>query len=116
MVGVPVMEDAEKTELQNAFWASVFTAEASPRESQTAEVRERAQRREDSPSIEADRVRGRFDKGDARTSTGRDGKHPRAPREPADVIAKTLFVFSERSRRTGEVPKDRRKGNVAPVL
>ncbi|PKU43995.1 rna-directed dna polymerase from mobile element jockey-like [Limosa lapponica baueri] len=33
-----VMEDAEKVELQNAFFASVFTAKANPQEPQTPEV------------------------------------------------------------------------------
>jgi len=47
---------------------------------------------------------------------GPDGKHPRVLRELADVIDEPLSIIFDRSRRTGEVPEDRRKADVTPVF
>ncbi|GAB0189155.1 mitochondrial enolase superfamily member 1 [Grus japonensis] len=61
-VSALVMEDTEKAELLNAFFASVFTAKASPQESQTLEVGEKVWRKEDFPLVEEDRVRDHLGK------------------------------------------------------
>jgi len=56
-VGVLVTEATEKAEVLNAFFASVFPAEAGPQASQPQEVREKACRKEDLPLVEEDCVR-----------------------------------------------------------
>jgi len=114
--GVLVTEVAEKAELLNAFFASVFSAKAGPQGSQAPEVREEAYSEDGFPLVEEDCVRDCLSDLDTHKSMGLDGMHPRVMRELADVIAESLSIIFERSWRKGEVPEDWRKASVTPVF
>ena len=73
--GALVMQDAEKAELLNAFFALTFTAKAGPQASQPPEERGQIWRKEDLSLVEKDWVRDHLCKLDAFKSMGRDVMH-----------------------------------------
>jgi len=74
-VSALVMEDAEKVEFLNAFFASFFTAKAGPQASQSLEVRKKAWRKKDL-LVKKDCVRDHLSKLNTHKSLGPSGMHP----------------------------------------
>ncbi|PKU36532.1 rna-directed dna polymerase from mobile element jockey- hypothetical protein [Limosa lapponica baueri] len=115
-MGGMVTEHAEKAEMLNAFFASIFTAQASPQEPQNLEESGKVWTKEDFLLVEEDQVKEQLSELDTHKSMGPDGMHPRVLRELAEVIAEPLPIIFERSWRAGEVPENWRKVNIIPVF
>ncbi|KFQ42780.1 hypothetical protein N333_09135, partial [Nestor notabilis] len=49
-------------------------------------------------------------------SMGPDEIHPRVLKELVNEVARPLSIILERSWQSGEVPDDRKKGNVTPIF
>ncbi|CAM4585244.1 unnamed protein product [Lepidochelys kempii] len=111
--GSLVTEDAEKANVLNAFFASVFTNKVS---FQTAALGITKWGRDGQPSVEKEVVRDYLEKLDVHKSMGPDELHPRVLKELAAVIAEPLAIIFENSWRTGEVPDDWKKANEVPIF
>ncbi|GAB0208607.1 mitochondrial enolase superfamily member 1 [Grus japonensis] len=72
----PLLNEMGALVMEDAFFASVLTAKASPQESQTLEAGEKVLRKEDLPLVEEDWVREHLGKLDIHKSMGPDGMHP----------------------------------------
>uniref|UniRef100_A0A8C3BA48 Reverse transcriptase domain-containing protein n=1 Tax=Cairina moschata TaxID=8855 RepID=A0A8C3BA48_CAIMO len=114
--GVLVTGDAEKAEILNAFFASVFASRTLLQDSLPLAIGQRVWKMEGSPLEDVGVVRERLSGLNTHKSMGPNGMHPRVLRELAGVIAEPLSIIFERSWRTSEVPEDWRTANVTPVF
>lgn len=90
---VLVTGDAEKTEILNTFFASVFASKTPPQDSWTLEGGERAWEVEISPLVDEGVVWERLSGLNTHISMDIDGMHPRVLRELGEVITRGMTCW-----------------------
>ncbi|KFP92238.1 hypothetical protein N311_01212, partial [Apaloderma vittatum] len=68
------------------------------------------------PTVSEDQVRDRLRKLNIHKSMGPDKRHPRVLRELTDVVTQLHTMILEKSWQSGEVPGDRKKGNITVIF
>ena len=105
----------EKSEILNAFFASLFTSKTVLEESQAPGTRGKVWNKTYPPWKEH-QISENLNKLDTLKFMGHKRLHPQVLRKLHDIIASSLSIISETSWQQGEVPEDWRKANITATF
>ncbi|GAB0188526.1 mitochondrial enolase superfamily member 1 [Grus japonensis] len=110
--GELVTNNADKAEVLNAFFTSVFTSTTGPLALGT---KIQVNANTDPLSVKEELVCELLQELDPYKLIGPDHIHPRVLRELADIIVRLLSIIFEKLWRSGDIPEDWKKTNVTPM-
>jgi len=112
--GDQIIQDTQKVEVLNDFFASVFTGKCSSHTTQVTESKGMNWENEEPPTVGEDRVQDHLRNLNVHKSMGTDD--PQFLRELAGEVAQTLSIISEKLWQSGKVPTDWKRGNKTPIF
>ncbi|GAB0181361.1 mitochondrial enolase superfamily member 1 [Grus japonensis] len=110
--GELVTNNAEKADILNTFFTSVFTSTVGP---QALGTKIQVDANMDLPSVKEELVCKLLQELDPYKLMGPDNIHLRVLRELADIVARPLSIIFEKLWRSGDIPEDLKKAHVTPI-
>ncbi|GAB0176419.1 mitochondrial enolase superfamily member 1 [Grus japonensis] len=111
-----VIQDMEKAEVLNGFFASVFTSKCLSHTTQVTEGKGRDWEKEEAPTVGKDQVQDHLRNLKVHKSMGPDEMHPWVLRELVDEVAETVSIIFEKSWQSSEFPTNWKRGNITLIF